>query len=411
MSLFYLIEYTIKGVIARVGRIIIISAILSIGTLLVITINTGVIVFQKLEKQSLDTPKFFTTVDIRLQDPYIQGTDMFAEKKFTEKDFQDIFSDQRVRLINSHIYILANHITINGREALDQGIIKEIPSERGTDIRIIEGRNIQRNGEAIIGEDWLHFPSIQLDSKDVLGKTLSIEVPSFSESQGGGKYEFLIVGIEDKNDLDGDAIRISDEEAQNIYNTAKNIDIRTEIPRTNAGNIIAQLHSSQDVRVFSKEWSERGYYIQTSQDTLNLIQASYQKYQSYIYVASMIILIVIGFIIFLVMNLMVRERYREIGIMKALGARNSAVLAFYLIQGSILSLIGSTIGSVVFLGIIMIIRYRFISTIPKELSDITIDWGIIITFNVLFLIFAIAGSFFPAKKASSLDPIKAISSV
>ena len=51
---------------------------------------------------------------------------------------------------------------------------------------------------------------------------------------------------------------------------------------------------------------------------------------------------------FLVMNLMVRERYREIGIMKALGARNSAVLAFYLIQGSILSLIGSTIGSVVF---------------------------------------------------------------
>ena len=389
MSFLCLIEYTVKGVVARIGRIIIVSAILAIGIFLVLTINTGVIVFQKLEKQSLDTPKFFTTIDIRLQDPNIQGTEVFAEKKFTKEDFQDIFSDQRVRLINSHIYILANHITIDGREALDQGIIKEVPSERGSNIRIIEGRSIQRSGEAIIGEDWLRFPSVQLDSIDVLGKTLSIDVPSFSDFQKKKKHEFLIVGIEDRNDLDGDAIRISDEEAQKIYNTSKDVDIRTEIPRTNAGNIIVQLHSSQDVRTFSKEWYERGYYIQTSQDTLDLIQMSYKKYQSYIYFASMVILFVIGFIIFLVMNLMVRERYREIGIMKALGARNSAVLIFYLTQGGVLSLIGSAIGSIVFWGIIMTIRHRLIPTIPKELSDITIDWGIVIVFNALFLIFAI----------------------
>ena len=90
MSLFYLIEYTIKGVIARVGRIIIISAILSIGTLLVITINTGVIVFQKLEKQSLDTPKFLQPLTFVFK-IHISRARICLRKKFTEKDFQDIF--------------------------------------------------------------------------------------------------------------------------------------------------------------------------------------------------------------------------------------------------------------------------------------------------------------------------------
>jgi len=411
MKLFFTLEYAIKGLFARIGRVLIISGILAISTMLILVLQSGISVFQKIEEQALSSPKAFTSIDIRLQDPHMQGSQDIEQKKFSDEDFQSLFIDQRVRLINSHIYILAKHIIINGREISDQGIAKEIPTELRSNVRIATGRNIEKPGEVIIGEDWLTFSNPPLHSSDVLNKTISIDVPSFFDPEKKKKYDFLIVGIQDKNDIDSDAIKISENEAQRIFNTAKDIAVDTNVPRTNAGNIIVQLKSSNDVLRFSQDWEKKGYFIQNNQDVLQLIRQSYQKYQRYIYFISFLILAVISFIIFLIMNLIVRERYREIGIMKALGARRKTIQLLHLTQGSLLSLVGSFLGTFIFVILIFLVRSNFFPTLPKELSIVTVDWLMIVLFNTLFLLFSLIGSFLPAKKAASLDPVEAISSI
>ena len=104
------------------------------------------------------------------------------------------------------------------------------------------------------------------------------------------------------------------------------------------------------------------------------------------------------------MNIMlvsVTERYREIGIRKAVGARRKDILAQFLVESVVLSLVGG------FCGIIFgIIIAKIISILGK--------WTFTIPITVIilpFLFSTIIGLFFglyPARKASSLDPVEAL---
>ena len=105
-----------------------------------------------------------------------------------------------------------------------------------------------------------------------------------------------------------------------------------------------------------------------------------------------------------IMNIMlvsVTERTREIGIRMAIGARSSAVRSQFLIESIVLSLTGGFIGIV--LGVLVSV------SIPKLLGWPTLISSLAIIGSVLFS--AAVGIFFgyyPARKASLLDPIEAL---
>jgi putative ABC transport system permease protein len=105
-----------------------------------------------------------------------------------------------------------------------------------------------------------------------------------------------------------------------------------------------------------------------------------------------------------IMNIMlvsVTERTREIGIRKALGARESDILTQFLIESLVISVIGGIIGMLLGFGISLIIA-KFAKMPPF------ISWQMV---TVAFSFSAIVGVFFgmyPAKKAARLDPIEAL---
>ncbi len=105
-----------------------------------------------------------------------------------------------------------------------------------------------------------------------------------------------------------------------------------------------------------------------------------------------------------IMNIMlvsVTERYREIGIRKAVGARKRDILSQFLVESVVLSLVGG------FCGIIFgILIAKIISLLGKWVFTVPIS-AIILP----FLFSTIIGLFFglyPAQKASSLDPVEAL---
>ena len=112
-------------------------------------------------------------------------------------------------------------------------------------------------------------------------------------------------------------------------------------------------------------------------------------------------LIVGGIGIMNIMLVSVRERTREIGIRKAVGARGSDILAQFLVEALTLSLLGGLIGIVVGLAV---------SALIGQLAG----WGF--TFNpatvaiaVLFsLAVGVVFGVWPARQAARLDPISAL---
>jgi len=106
-----------------------------------------------------------------------------------------------------------------------------------------------------------------------------------------------------------------------------------------------------------------------------------------------------------IMNIMlvsVRERTREIGIRKAIGARNSDIMAQFLIEAITLSGVGGVIGILLGVGIALLIP-MFITVLPTSVSF----WSIAMAFSFSMAVGVFFGVY-PARKASLQDPITAL---
>ena len=105
-----------------------------------------------------------------------------------------------------------------------------------------------------------------------------------------------------------------------------------------------------------------------------------------------------------IMNVVVEERTREIGIKMALGARGRAILAQFMLETMVLTAIGGAIG--------LAISFAICSAFPVNLEEYvglpTLSPGLaLLTASVLGVVGFLAG-FFPARDASRLDPVIAM---
>jgi len=124
-----------------------------------------------------------------------------------------------------------------------------------------------------------------------------------------------------------------------------------------------------------------------------------------------IVLVLIGFIALLVsgigiMNIMlvtVRERTREIGIRKAIGARRSEILAQFLLEAFLISGFGSVLGILIAVAIPVMVQ----PLLPGNLR-VPVPWESVV---LAFLVSCSVGVFFgylPADRAAKLQPTESL---
>jgi len=103
----------------------------------------------------------------------------------------------------------------------------------------------------------------------------------------------------------------------------------------------------------------------------------------------------------------VLQRTREIGTMKAVGARNSQILTIFLLESVILALVGGILG----ITIGMLTGYGFI-TVFNVLGFIRLefmfDWMLVIQAMLFSLILGILAGVLPALRAAKLNPVDAL---
>jgi len=112
-------------------------------------------------------------------------------------------------------------------------------------------------------------------------------------------------------------------------------------------------------------------------------------------------LIVGGIGIMNIMLVSVRERTREIGIRKAIGARGRDILAQFLIEALTLSLLGGAIGVLVGLGVSALIGRVGSIAIAVDPKTIVVALSFSLAVGVVFGVW-------PARQAARLDPIAAL---
>ena len=116
---------------------------------------------------------------------------------------------------------------------------------------------------------------------------------------------------------------------------------------------------------------------------------------------ALISLLVGGIGIMNIMLLTVTERYREIGLRMAVGARSRDILRQFLVEAVVLCLLGGAVGIAVGRGASALVR--LLARWPTEPSLIAVlaSVSVSVTVGVIF-------GYYPAWKASRLDPIEAL---
>jgi putative ABC transport system permease protein len=112
-------------------------------------------------------------------------------------------------------------------------------------------------------------------------------------------------------------------------------------------------------------------------------------------------LVVGGIVIMNIMLLSVMERTREIGVRKAVGARQRDVLLQFLTEAATISTLGAGLGIAAGLGLASLVAT--LTPVPASVSE----WSLGIAL-ALGLVVGIASGIYPAYRASRLDPIVAL---
>ncbi len=139
---------------------------------------------------------------------------------------------------------------------------------------------------------------------------------------------------------------------------------------------------------------------------LETIIGAFERISVFVTAIGGISLIVAGVSILNVMLMSVTERTKEVGIMRSIGALRSEVRIMFLYEAFVLGLMGSIIGAfIAFLGgllvsALMLGTTEYVFTIP---SLISIGQGM-----AFGIIICMISGFYPAWKASNLNPIDAL---
>jgi putative ABC transport system permease protein len=120
-------------------------------------------------------------------------------------------------------------------------------------------------------------------------------------------------------------------------------------------------------------------------------------------------LIIAGVGVANIMYVVAKERTREIGIKRAVGARRSYILFQFIFESLLIAFLGGAIGMLVSVAII-----KLVWMIPAQEGAMAFLGRPILSFSVLAVSIALLtfiglmAGLFPAKKAASVEPVEAL---
>jgi len=138
-----------------------------------------------------------------------------------------------------------------------------------------------------------------------------------------------------------------------------------------------------------------------SKSNASLFVVNLNEYQLWVSTISVVVCIIT---IFNSMLISVAERYREIGVMKCLGARNVLILKLFLFEALVIGMIGGLLGfiiAMIFTLPILIIQYGGILPLMAYMQILFISLLIAIIISVI-------ASAYPAQHASKINPTDAL---
>ncbi|MDO8642790.1 MAG: ABC transporter permease [Candidatus Woesearchaeota archaeon] len=179
--------------------------------------------------------------------------------------------------------------------------------------------------------------------------------------------------------------------------------IQSENPDTVAKNIEKALRRDRH----QKEGKE-DFMVQTSTELIKSFNVVLNVVQAVFVGIALISLLVGGIGIMNTMFTSVLDRTREIGVMKAIGARNKDILGIFLFESGVLGGVGGLVGIIVGAGISKGVEFGANTAFGPGTISTVFPWYLIVGVLLFSVVVGIISGIFPAHRASKLQPVDAL---
>ena len=340
-----------------------------------------------------------------------QDQSIYSTPSLAKSDIEKLKKNEGLENVKPAENILGDYIEgANGKKFV-AGNITSINENTDVKLDIKAGKDISTKNEAVISQDYIEGLGFK-NAENALGKTIKMQ---FSNQFNGKKkvYEFKVSGVMNKSLVQNQLTVISNEFKKEILAfQQKNMpEAQKEKYFAATATLKPEFRSEEKLQIVKNAGDKEKYTITTYADQIKNLTNVVNAITGGLTVFGAIALLAASFGIINTLYMSVRERTREIGLMKAMGLSNGKIFQLFSIEAILIGVIGSILGiilaSLAGAALNNFATANFLKGLEGfELTKFTLQNNTIITVAIAIVSF-LAGAL-PARSASKKDPIEAL---
>ena len=170
-------------------------------------------------------------------------------------------------------------------------------------------------------------------------------------------------------------------------------------------------HSAQVRDIFLESFPADDFVAETIEESAEESLSGFRSGIAMINMIGMFGMMSSAFAIVTIQMMLVTSKTREIGIMRAIGARRRDILILFILQGLVIGAVGAGCGTALGLGYTFYAKETKMSFDGSIELEVSYDWQKITQTALTALSLAIVASVYPAYRATKLQPVEAMRAV
>lgn len=325
--------------------------------------------------------------------PHI-SVDIYEDYQEDYKDIVEKLKEFEIKDINTRIegqgIVNANGTTTTNMLVGTNIDLLDLKMEEGTKnnedlTKVLVGNEFLRKTNSFLGDE---ITIISSNTKEIRVKIGGV----FKTGYYNYDSDLVIFPLE--------TMQLLQEKGDVVSTISINVSNPTKINKLN--NLVNEINFNFRDKVYAHSWSE---------DNQSLLSAI--NFEKFVLVAILsLIVIIASFAIAVILNMIVREKTTDIGILKAVGYTNKNILKIFLLEGMIIGFVGILISLILAPIIIVFLKiiFKYYVSTTYYLDSLPISINILEMFLIYISSFVLIllSTIIPSLKAAKMEPTDAI---
>ncbi|GKW46291.1 ABC transporter permease [Planococcus sp. NCCP-2050] len=301
--------------------------------------------------------------------------------------------------------------------------------EQKAGLKLVEGKMPASADEVIVG---YHFAQNLLTEEEqkkmdegeevsggfagsLIGQTIKLEITPYEGEKESATWEFTVSGIKEEPGKDWitDNTLLIDDSWAPVF--------QEELALEEGGRqVLVYADDLQNVSDITQVLKDGGYYVYSVTEELGSMNMFFTALKAGLIVVGTVAVLIASIGIFNTMTMAVTERTREIGVMKAIGAKPKLIQKLFLMESAAIGIIGTVLAILVSYGVSMLANWIVPKIIMSSLGEdgegmgdasiliSVIPWQLVLISAVISIGVAMVSGWRPARKATQIDVIQAL---